>query len=127
MFRFLATVLALHSASGLVLNGALPQQAAVMPAYGRSSSSACVMMAKKEGKKITVVLEREVEGLGAAGEVSAHDSDEKLLWPCFLRSCFPDALSLVRCALPPAYSTTPASCVALTNSANRFLVWTSAG
>ena len=69
MFRFLVTVLALHSASGLVLNGALPQQAAVMPAYGRSSSSACVMMAKKEGKKVTVVLEREVEGLGAAGEL----------------------------------------------------------
>ena len=69
MFRFLATVLALQSASALVLSSG--SQAAVMPAYGRSSSSA-IMMAKKEGKKITVVLERDAEGLGAAGEVSTR-------------------------------------------------------
>ena len=69
MFRFLATVLALQSASALVISSG--SQSAVMPVYGRSSSA--IMMAKKEGKKVTVVLERDAEGLGAAGEVSTRN------------------------------------------------------
>lgn len=67
MFRFLISALALQVASGLVINNGMPQQTI---AVARSSSSvSTIIMAKKEGKKVTVVLEKDADGLGVAGDL----------------------------------------------------------
>lgn len=70
MFRFLfiALFMALQS-NALILNSAhtMPQHSVVAATSNRVGSA--VLMAKKEGKKITILLEKDAEGLGAAGDL----------------------------------------------------------
>ena len=67
MFRFLTLLCALVlQSSALVLNAPLPQGRALTSGL-RAEPAA--MMAKKEGKKLTVLLEKPFDGLGSAGDL----------------------------------------------------------
>ena len=66
LYRLLALFALLHSANALVINAPLPANA-LAATTGRAGAT--LMMAKKEGKKVKVMLEKDVSGLGVAGSI----------------------------------------------------------